>query len=105
LRRRLFGLLGLVLALLFVLRLFGVRVVPGSWLVAGWIVDAALGLLELAVVLAAARAFREGRREGGLLRGYERWIEKEEELGLPPPLARLMQAELRFYERVFGRRR
>jgi hypothetical protein len=103
LRRRLFGLLGLVLAVVFVLRLLGVHVVPGSWLVAGWIVDVAIGLLELGVVLAGARAFRDGRREGGMLRGYERWIEKEEELGLPRPMVWLMRAELRLYERLFRR--
>jgi hypothetical protein len=94
-----------VLALVFVLRLLGVKPVPERWLIAGWVVDIAIGLLELGVILAAAGAFREGRREGGMLRGYERWIEKEEELGLPRPLLWAMRMELRLYESVFGKRR
>jgi hypothetical protein len=39
-----------------------------------------------------------------MLRGYERWIEKEEELGLPRPLLWAMRMELRLYESVFGKR-
>lgn len=63
LRRRLIALLGLVLAALVVLRLFGAHVLPTRWLVAAWIFDFLLGLAELVVVVAAARAFRDGVRE------------------------------------------
>ena len=100
LRRRLIALLGLVLAALVVLRLFGVHVLPTRWLVAAWIFDFLLGLAELVVVVAAARAFRDGVREGGVLRGYERWIDKEEELGMPGPLARAARLELRLYQAI-----
>jgi len=99
-RRRLVALLGLVLATFVVLRLFGVQVLPTRWLVVGWIFDIVLGLAELVVVLAAARAFRDGVREGGVLRGYERWIDKEEELGMPRPLAHAARVELRLYQAI-----
>lgn len=107
-RRRLVALLGLVLGTLVVLRLVGIRVIPTRWLVTAWIFDVLLGLAELVVALAAARAFRDGVREGGLLRGYERWIDKEEELGMPRPLAAVPRLELRLYQairRSAGRRR
>ncbi len=100
LRRRLLALLGLALAALVVLRLFGVRVIPTRWLVAAWIFDVLLGLAELVVVFAAARAFRDGVRDGGVLRGYERWIDKEEELGMPRPLAAAARIELRLYQAI-----
>jgi hypothetical protein len=96
-RRRLFGFLGLALAAVLVLRLLGLKLMPNSWLVAGWILDVLLGLAELAVTVAAARAFADGMGEGGLLRGYERWIDKEQELGMPRPVAALARLELRFY--------
>lgn len=88
-------LLGLVLTALVVLRLFDVKVLPTRWLVVGWAVDVLLGLSDVVVVLAAARAFRDGVREGGVLRGYERWIDKEEELGMPRALAWAARVELR----------
>ncbi len=100
LRRRLIAVLGLVLAALVVLRLFSVQILPARWLAAAWILDILLGLAELAVVLAAARAFRDGVREGGVVHGYERWIDKEEELGLPRPLARAARVELRLYQAI-----
>ncbi len=100
LRRRLIALLGLVLAAFVVLRLVGVEVLPTRWLIVAWIFDILLGLAELVVVLAAARAFRDGVREGGVLRGYERWIDKEEKLGMPRPLARAARVELRLYQAI-----
>lgn len=98
-RRRLMSLLGLVFTALVVLRLFDVKVLPTRWLV-GWAVDVLLGLAEVVVVLAAARAFRDGVREGGVLRGYERWIDKEEELGMPRALAWAARVELRLYQAI-----
>ena len=104
LRRRIVWLAGVAIGVLVVLRLFGVELVPDRWLVAAMVLDVLLGLAELAIILAAARAFRDGMREGGVLTGYERWIEKEHELGMPRPIVWLMRLELRLY-RALARRR
>ena len=97
LRRGLIALLGLALIAVTALRWAGVVEVPGEWLLAAWILDWLLALIELAVVLAAGRAFLSGVRRGGVLTGVEDWIEKERELGLPRPLVFLARAELRLY--------
>ena len=104
LRRRVLWLLGLAVGVLVVLRLFGVELVPDRWLVVAVVLDVLLALAELAIVLAAARAFRDGMREGGVLTGYERWIDREHELGMPRPVVWLMRLELRLY-RALSRRR
>jgi hypothetical protein len=100
LRRRVIGAASAVLAVLLLLRLAGVVGLPVKWLAVGWGVDILLGLAELGVAVAGARAFVQGTREGGVLTGYERWIDKEQELGLPRPLAAAARVELRLYRAV-----
>ena len=102
LRRRLLTVLSLVLFVLVGLRFAGVVSVPARWIIAGWILDIALGLFEIAVAVVAGRAFIRGARRGGVLTGYEDWIEAEQELGMPAPLVWLARLELRFY-RALGR--
>ena len=94
-RRRAAAPLALLVLTLIVLRLTGILHVPTKYLALAAAVDVVLAVAELALLVAAARAFLDGRRRGGLLVGYEAAIERERELGVPAPVVKLMEAEAR----------
>ena len=96
-RRWFVAALGVVVGALFVLRLTGVLEIPTRYLVVALAVDVLLALVEIGVVIVGARAFVAARRRGGVLDGYEAWIDAERRLGLPRPIIALMQLELRLY--------